>query len=316
MTLVRNVAAGTLALALFGGAVAVQAARERIYPSPEAAAEVLYVTSGEVARRLAISYQALGADLYWIRAIQYFGGARRRLADEQRIGILPPPALAADVSDYDLLYPLLDLTTALDPRFNIAYRFGATFLAERYPDGPGRPDLAIRLLQKGLQAQPDKWEYMEDIGFVHYWWRHDYVMAARWFDEAADVPGAPWWLRSLAATTLAQGGDRASSRRMWEAIHETAEIDWLVHDSERRLRQLDTLDQIDRLQADVDAFAARTGTAPRGWGDLVRGGALRGIPVDPTGAPYVLSEGRVRLAPTSSLFPLPDEPTSAAAPLP
>ena len=115
----------------------------------------------------------------------------------------------------------------LDPRFNIAYRFGAVFLAEAYPGGPGRPDLAVALLEKGLRARPDKWEYMEDIGFVHYWYLHDYGAAASWFDKASRAPGAPWWLRSLAATTLAQGGDRQSSRTMWEAIRQSAENDWL-----------------------------------------------------------------------------------------
>ena len=73
-----------------------------------------------------------------------------------------------------------------DPQFNTAYRFGAIFLAEPYPGGAGRPDLAIALLQKGLAARPDKWEYMEDIGFVHYWWRHDYEAAAQWFQRAAE----------------------------------------------------------------------------------------------------------------------------------
>ena len=87
--------------------------------------------------------------------------------------------------DYTLLYPLLDLTTTLDPHFNIAYRFGSIFLAEAYPGGAGRPDLAIALLEKGLRARPDKWEYMQDIGFVHYWWRHDYQAAAAWFDAAS-----------------------------------------------------------------------------------------------------------------------------------
>ena len=72
------------------------------------------------------------------------------------------------------------------------------------PAAPGRPDLAVTLLEKGLAARPDKWEYMQDIGFVHYWWRHDYRAAAEWFDKASDVPGAPWFLRSLAATTLAK----------------------------------------------------------------------------------------------------------------
>src|SRR5207244_12158006 len=117
-----------------------------------------------------------------------------------------PAALAARPSDYANLYPLLDITTSLDPRFNIAYRFGAVFLAEPYPGGPGRPDLAIALLNKGLRERPDKWEYMEDIGFVHYWWRHDYESAALWFERASQVAGAPWWLRSLAAHMLAPGG--------------------------------------------------------------------------------------------------------------
>src|SRR5439155_7737384 len=83
----------------------------------------------------------------------------------------PPPMLAVPTSsDYSLLYPVLDITTSLDPRFTIAYRFGAVFLAEAYPRGPGRPDLAVALLEKGIREQPDKWEYMEDIGFVHYWY--------------------------------------------------------------------------------------------------------------------------------------------------
>ena len=64
---------------------------------------------------------------------------------------------------------------------------------------------------------------------------------------AADVPGAPWFLRSLAATTLAVGGDRQSSRAMWQAIRESAEIDWLRKDAERRLVQLQALDMADAL---------------------------------------------------------------------
>src|SRR5262249_6230127 len=153
-------------------------------------------------------------------------------------------------------YPLLDLTTSLDPSFNIAYRFGSIFLAEPYPGGAGRPDLAIALLEKGLRHQPDKWEYMQDIGFVHYWWRHDYKTAAEWFDKAGQVPEAPWFLKSLAANTLAEGGDRRSSRLMWESIRDSAEIDWLRNDADRRLKQLDVLDFMVRVQAAIDRYTS------------------------------------------------------------
>jgi hypothetical protein len=219
--------------------------------------------------------------------------------------------------EFTLLYPLLDITTALDPRFNIAYRFGAVFLAEPYPGGPGRPDLAIALLEKGLRERPDKWEYMEDIGFVHYWYVHDFGAAARWFARASEVPGAPWWLRSLAATTLAAGGDRRSSRVMWEAIRQSAEIEWLRQDADRRLAQLRALDEMDQLQGVIDAFVQRTGRLPSGWAELVRARVLRGVPLDPAKTPYETSaEGRVRLSTASKLWPLPEEPQRSGVPVP
>src|ERR1700676_3831952 len=242
---VKLTAAIVLIIALLAAAVWVQAARERAYPPLEEEEATLYVTSPVAVRRLSLAYAALAADLYWIRALQYYGGTKRRL---ESVVLAPPPMLAADPSaGYPLLYSLLDLTTSLDPRFNVAYRFGAVFLAEPYPGGPGRPDLAVTLLEKGLRERPDKWEYMQDIGFVHYWYRHDYKAAAEWFDKAARTPGAPWFLKSLAAVTLAEGGDRRSSRVMWDAIRQSADNDWLRRDADRRVVQLHAFDQIDEL---------------------------------------------------------------------
>ena len=112
---------------------------------------------------------------------------------------------------------------------------------------------------------------MQDIGFVHYWWRHDYKAAAAWFERGGNVPGAPWWLRSLAATTLAEGGDRGSSRLMWKPIRETADNDWLQHDAERHLLQLRALDDIDALAGQRSTRSRRqSGPSPTSWLALVR----------------------------------------------
>ena len=117
---------------LMAAVVGLQAARERYAGLPAASADnLLYVRSPEAMRRLALSYDSLLADIYWIRAVQHYGGTRLSSDPDKR---------------YDLLYPLLDLATSLDPRFNIAYYYGSTFLAEAPPGGPGRPDLAITLL--------------------------------------------------------------------------------------------------------------------------------------------------------------------------
>jgi len=302
-----GIAAAVVVALLIALAALVQETREARYPLSDTAEESLYVTSGPVVRRLSAGYDTLAADLYWIRAIQYYGKTKLRLTGGDA-SVVP----GGDESDYSLLYPMLDLTTTLDPRFNIAYRFGAIFLAEPRPGGAGRPDLALALLEKGLRERADKWEYMQDAGFVHYWWRQDFKAAAEWFDRASKVPGAPWWLQSLSANTLAEGGDRRSSRLMWEAILQSAEIDWLRNDAKRRLVQLTALDEIDALQPIVDGAVAR-GVEPLTWSMLVRAGMLRGEPVDPTGTPFELgTDGRVRLSSQSSLYPPPREPQRLA----
>jgi hypothetical protein len=315
----RAVGGVALAAVLLTGAIQVQAARERIYPATGGAAapgrdQWLYLQSGPALRRMTGALGTLAADLYWIRAIQHYGDTKRRLAGGPVVPE-PPPMLRVTTSDeYTLLFPLLDITTTLDPRFKIAYRFGAVFLAEPYPRGPGRPDLAQALLEKGIRSQPDKWEYMEDIGFVHYWYDHDYRAAAGWFQRASEIPGAPWWLRSLSATVFAEGGDRRSSRVIWEGIRQSAEIDWLRQDAERRLDQLQALDWIDQLQQRVDAYTRATGAPPPDWQTLGRAGVLSGVPLDPRRVPFELVQGRVQVSERSTLWPMPEEPERRGPP--
>ena len=71
--------------------------------------------------------RAVVADLHWIRAVQHYG--RTRLA-------------GGPVQDYDILYPLLDVVTTLDPHFIDAHRLGAVFWPSPRPagrDGPTSP---------------------------------------------------------------------------------------------------------------------------------------------------------------------------------
>ena len=287
-----------LLVLLMGAVVGLQAVHERRGGLPAAdAPNLLYVRSPEAMKRLALSYDDLLADMYWIRTVQHYGSTRRSTDPDKQ---------------YDLLYPLLDLTTSLDPRFNIAYHFGAMFLAEPPPGGPGRDDLAIGLLEKGLQVQPDKWDFMQAVGFVHYWWRQDYTQAASWFRRASEAPGAPLWMAPLAATTLAEGGSRASSRVLWQEIARTAEAEWFRNEAARRLQQLDAMDQIDRLQQAVDIFERRFGRKVADWSDLRQAGFLRGTPADPTGVAYQIDSGTVRLGRGSRLFPLPVQRTRSA----
>ena len=71
-----------------------------------------------------------------------------------------------------------------------------------------------------------------------------------------------------------------------------------------------------RLQRAVDDFARRTGTKPELAGAGSAPVYLRGVPLDPTGAPFELTDGRVRLSKSSTLWPPPEEPSAGGAPTP
>jgi hypothetical protein len=267
-------------------------AREQRFPVASIdSPSYLSFESPQVIDRMALGFDALAADVYWIRAIQHYGGERLNAAHE--------------APTYDLLYPLLNLTTSLDPYFSIAYRFGAIFLSEPYPGGPGRPELGVALLQKGIVAQPTRWEYYNDIGFVHYWSLQDPRGAAEWFRTAAAQPGAPEWLLSVAAAILSETTDRAAARQLWRQILQSDQ-QWLRERAERGLLQLDALDQIDKLNTVIQAAGTRGGE-PFSWQSLIRSGFLRSVPLDPSGTPYDVDSatGRVTVARTSPLFPLP-----------
>lgn len=285
-----TVTARLIAIAAFVTAVSLTAGVERLAPAAAPDEARLWLQSPAVARRLALSFDDLVADTYWVRAVVHYGSVRLGPEHERR---------------YPLLYPLLDFATSLDPRFATAYSLGAIFLSEGYPGGPGRPDLALRLLEKGRSLSPERWQHEHDIAFVYYWWLKDFTAAAIHFERASQLPNAPAWLRTMAAQTLTKGGDRASARQLWTTLLNGSDVDWIKRSAAYRLQQLRALDDLDALLQSVTAFSTETHRPPASWDELVRAARLRGIPVDPTGVPYELDAGRPRLSPRSTLQPLP-----------
>ena len=274
------------------GAIASQVALEGKFQRPiDTLPPVTWLRSPELSKRVTLGFDSLLADAYWIRAVQYYGDAKLSTSKKK---------------EYGLLYPLLDITTTLDPRFNIAYRFGAILLSEGYPNGPGNPDQAIALLKKGIEEMPDRWQYYHDPGFVEYWWRHDYKAASEWLLKAAKLPNAPRWLEPTAAGMLARGGDRDSARALWSELAATSGQDWIRSSAKKALLQLDAEAVIEQLEFLAQRFFDARGRFPASWNELVTAGLLRGIPLDPTGMPYVIDSvsGAVDVAPDSPLFPL------------
>jgi hypothetical protein len=132
---------------------------------------------------------------------------------------------------------------------------------------------------------------------------HDARRAADVLVEASKIPGAPFWLESLAGSMLVKGGERAVSREIWKRQYENG---WgnMKDNALHHLQILDALDARDALKALIARFVEKTGRRPRALEELVSAGLLRSRPTDPTGVPfeYEPATGQVRISRRSMLW--------------
>ena len=241
--------------------------------------EVLYISSPAVLKRASLGYDGLLADIYWTRTVQYFGNRHHNAAES-----------------YDLLAPLLEITTHLDPHLTVAYQFGASFLAPHPPQGAGQPERATQLMEYGIQNNPDDWKLYYDLGFVYYMELKDYKKASEAFERGSRVPNTHPFLLLLAAQMAQHAGEFETARMMWSATYQNSQDREIRQNAVEHLRALRVEEDVTHLQQAVTQFGERTGRLPASISELVAAEGLPGIPLDPDGHPYKLTaEGRVEV---------------------
>ena len=239
--------------------------------------DVLYVSSPKALKHASLGYNGLLADIYWTRAVQYFGGRHHNRA-----------------TSYNLLAPLLEITTALDPHLLPAYQFGASFLAPAPPNGAGQPDRAIQLMEYGIQNNPTEWRLFYNLGFVYYMDLKDYAKAAQAFTRGSKVPEAHPFLKILAAQMAQHAGEFDTARLLRTATYETSQDSLIRQNAIEHLRALKVDEDVTKLQAAVTRFGERTGRLPSSFSELIAAEGWRSVPVDPDGRPYRFTpEGRI-----------------------
>lgn len=230
--------------------------------------------SPNLIKRMSLEYAPFAAAIYWTRAVQYYG-EKHRLHDR----------------NLELLWPLLDIATTLDPHLIVAYRFGSTFLGEKSPAGAGQPERAIALLERGLHENPDEWRLYYDMGYVYYFDMQDFPKAAQAFLQGSKNPNAYIWMKVLAAKIAGQGESPETSYFLWQQIYNTTSDPYIKQNAADHLvlmkAQLD-LKEIDRI---ADEYEQKTGHRATRLSELIEAGLLKGPVRDPEGYPYVLGEG-------------------------
>lgn len=240
--------------------------------------ETLYIPSPKVVKKLSFGYDGLMADIYWTRVVQYFGALHHERSKR-----------------YTLLYPLLDISTTLDPHLLPAYQFGAIFLSQQPPEGAGQPERAIEVVNRGIDANPKEWRLYYNLGFIYYD-QKDYANAARAFERGSNVPGANRYLKILQAAMTDKAGSSDTARLLWRQIYETSDDLAIRSGALAHLIALQIDEDIVVASKLVADYQNRTGHLPANFQEMVAAGWLRQVPSDPTGDPYrLLPNGRVEV---------------------
>jgi tetratricopeptide (TPR) repeat protein len=247
--------------------------------------EELLLRSGLTLKRLSLGYDSLLGDIYWTRAVQYYGS---------RVG--------NHGEKFELLWPLLDITTTLDPNLIVAYRFGAIFLSEPMPTGADRSDLAVELVKKGVAANPNSWELSSDLGFLYYWHLKDYEKASAAYLQGSKIPSAPSWMKMMAAQVAEKGNAFSNSLAIWSELYETTQNEKVKKNALQHLQSLHALQDTFELNKLAEQYRKQYGTYPASMKELYERGLLQGVPLDPAGFPYSFgADGKAQLEPNSPI---------------
>ncbi|MGH7219004.1 MAG: tetratricopeptide repeat protein [Nitrospiraceae bacterium] len=221
---------------------------------------------GEYLKPALLGYHHLGADILWLRLIQVIG-KKRNSADE-----------------YEWMYHALDVITTLDPQYAYAYYAGGVILG----DLANRPDLSIRLLERGVKANPTVWNIPFLLGYNHYFLLGDPAKGAEYIMEAARRPDGPSYLPGLATRMAAEAGSPDTALAFLEArLRETQDPDMrevLVN----RMKEVIIERDLRILESAVEAYRTQHRALPATIPDLVVAGALPILPQEPFGGDYRL----------------------------
>ena len=245
--------------------IGAQRAGDRVRNTWPEAYPLLLLPNGDYLAAASLGFRIMMADTIYLWSIQYYG---HRRTPEGRL----------------YLRQIYETITDLDPQFIDAYTTGALVMASDMSD----PVMAIELLDRGIERNPNSWVLPWDAGWYSYMHVQDYAAAEDYFARASELPGAPAWIARLRAHMRTQQGDLLSAILMWEQILEEAEAEGDETSAAiagQRLPDLYSQYAIGEIERAIGEFEEAQGRLPDSLALLVRLGMLDNILTDEEGRP-------------------------------
>jgi len=228
-------------------------------------ADLMYLPNGRFLKVASLGHSTFVADLIYIWSIQYYGTWR----GEERFEFL------------DHVYSTV--LARLDPQFLDPYLIGSLIMIVERRD----LEAGLKLLDQGMVANPGAWLLPYEAGFYAYDIGKDHARAARYFETAMRIPGAPPSTRRLYAEMVNRQGDKQTSLALWREVFDGATDDRVRVVAANHIHDLAIEVDVARFAGALRAYRERHGRNPGSLDALRRAGLLPEIPLDPDGSEYL-----------------------------
>lgn len=268
MRIVRNAwtLRGLALIILVGAVVTTLMLMEKLRPVEERSAELSYLPKGEYLKVAVLGYQHITADLIWLKTVQYLGDMKQT------------------TGGFRWAYHAADVVTDLDPAFVMAYYAGGTVLGV----WSGLVEESIVLLEKGMRYDPNDWRFPFLIGYNYFYEMCDPGNGAKYFQQAASLPGAPPYLARLASRLAVEAGDPDAAMEFLVRFRNQIADERVREGLEVRMKEVLVERDVRIIEKAVTRFKGQKGRLPSTLEELVQLNYLESIPTEPFGGRYEL----------------------------
>lgn len=243
-----------LSLALFSG---LKILADKIPRSRVPGASIIYIPSGKYLKHATFGYSSLVADLIYVWAIQYYSDYS--IAER-----------------YDNLDHIFSIIAELDPHYLDPYEMGAIIAVYEARD----PYLAFKVLDRGLEKNPDQWIFPYQAGHYAASTLKDFELARQYYKITMEIEGAPDIAKRLYADASFKDLDYQTAWKNWLEVYETAEEERIKKIASNHLYQVRSAMDIDRLKEAIEKYRERYGRSPDNLDQLRSTGILASVPKD------------------------------------
>ncbi len=245
---------------------------ERVYPQPITEG-MDYLPSGDFLKGVALAYDAMLADYYWIKVISYYGSQK-----------------SAQDLDPQKFSSIIEIINKLDPLFQYPYEFGGMLLASEM----GKVGKSTEILKNGMEHVPEKhpryWYLPFNVAFNYMYYTRDYKTSAQYLERAASYPKSPTYLPLLVSRLYANADfPDLAIPFLQEKIKSTNDPE-LKENYVVRLKSVVDEKNLQIIEKIVKAFEKKFRKIPESVDELITSGLVPELPPHPFGGKYLIDK--------------------------